>query len=193
MNDAPDCALRVARALAHAGLTPLVVDTRDRLFGKAAPQSLFDWRQQLARRQLLALPLEDVTGWHAPGAHAAAAGLLDAARDYAALVFDCTPADAAATVHGAHESALLAVHPGSMQTIYALLKTRAATGGLDAILTGEPGCCAQVGEACARFLGATVAAAVSCIADENDAIAALAVRMAGEEPGCQPTYRTGNP
>lgn len=186
------CALRVARAFTRQGRCPLVIDSRDRLLGRTATQALFDWPRQIERGMVLALPLQDAAGWRAPGVRADAAGLLRATRDYDPLVFDCLPDDMAVRVPAACEIALLTVYPETMQAVYALLKTRAATGGLEAILTGDPASCTRVREACARFLGATLAGAVSCAADENDAIATLAARMAGMAQGSPPSYRTGN-
>ncbi|OYW64820.1 MAG: hypothetical protein B7Y26_10025 [Hydrogenophilales bacterium 16-64-46] len=184
--------MQAARALTGQGLTPLLIDTRDRLFGRAAAQTLFDWQHQLDRGQILALPLADGLAWHAPGLHVSARGLAEATRHFDVLLIDCTLADIAQYAAGAREQALLAVRPDTLQTVYALLKTRAETGGLPTLLTGEAVSCERIRQACQRFLNATVAAALACIPDEDDAIAALAVRMAHEEPGCQPRYKTGH-
>ena len=187
-------ALRLARALRQRGLTPLVVDTRDRLFAPAAAQALFDWPRQLDRGQLLPLPLADVLAWHAPGCRANAPGLAQATRHFDGLIFDATLADVATPAPRAHEWALLTVQPDTMHAVYALLKTRAPLGGIEFILTGDADACERVREACVRFLSAPAASTVRCIHDEVDAIAALAIRMAHEEPGCQPRYKTtGHP
>lgn len=182
----------MGQAFVRAGLTPLIVDVRGRLLAQAPAQSLFDWPRQLERGQLLALPLGEMAAWHAPGVRVDAPGLAHAARHYNILVFDSLLPAAAVPLPGTREIALLAVQPDTMQAVYALLKTRAGAGGIEAILTGEVSSCERVREACERFLGAALAASVTCICDEDDAIATLAVRMAGEEPGCQPRYKTGN-
>jgi hypothetical protein len=184
--------MQAARALTGQGLTPLVIDTRDRLFGRAAAQTLFDWQHQLDRGQILALPLAEGLAWHAPGLHVSARGLAEATRHFDVLLIDCTFADISQYAAGAREQALLAVSPDNLQTVYALLKTRAETGGLPALLTGEAASCERILHACLRFLDATASAVIDCIHDEVDAIAALAVRMAHEEPGCQPRYKTGH-
>ncbi|MEW6119694.1 MAG: hypothetical protein AB1593_06370 [Pseudomonadota bacterium] len=190
ISDTPGLALRAAQSLRLEGASPLVVDARDRLFVPAAPQALFDWTRQLARGALLILPLGGIPVWHAPGARADAAGLAQGVRAWDTLIFDSPLCDAAAVLPGATQCVLMEVRPEGMQSSYALLKTRAERGGGAAILFGDAQACAQVHAACARFLGATFAAAVMYVANEDDAIAALAVRMADEEPGLSPQYRT---
>ncbi len=177
------CALRIVRALACQGMLPLLVDGRGRQAGPGGVKPLFDWRRQIERGQILALPLEAGACWAAPGIRADAAGLARAVRGFAALVFDTTPSAAVAPLAGARETAWLALRPATMQAGYALLKTRAAAGGIDAILTGDAACCRRVQAACERFLDAEIAASIVCMPDEGDAIAALAVRMADEEQG----------
>ncbi|MFN3715284.1 MAG: hypothetical protein ACK4R8_01025 [Thiobacillus sp.] len=178
--------------MARQGLTPLVIDTRDRLFGADTVQTLFDWRRQLDRGLILARPLAAGQAWHAPGLHASAPGLVQATRDYDVLLLDCTLADVARRVAGADEWACVSVGAGTLQAVYALIKTRARSGGLSLFLTGEAACCERIRQACLRFLDPTVSAGLACHHDEIDAIAALAVRMAHEEPGCQPRYKTGH-
>lgn len=175
----------MARALCKQGLHPLVIDARDRLFGPHVVHPLYDWRVQIERDRLLSMPLADVTGWHAPGLTAHAPGLARATRRFDVLILDSTLADVACPAAGVRERALLSVHVSTMHAVYALLKTRAATG-LQAMLTGDPSACERIREACVHFLDSAVAAGVQCLRDEVDAIAALAVRMAHEEPGCQP-------
>lgn len=190
--DSTASVLQAARALTRQGLRPLVIDTRDRLFGRPAAQTLFDWQHQLARGQILALPLADSLAWHAPGLHASAPGLAAATRHFDVLLLDCTLPDAARRVAGASESAWISVRPDTLQAVYALLKTRAQGGGLPVCLSGDAASCERIRQACLRFLDTTTTAALACIPAEDDAIAALAVRMAHEEPGCQPRYQTGH-
>ncbi len=192
VSDSAECAVRLARALHGEGRIPLVVDARGRLLARTAAHTLFDWTQQLERGRLLALPIGEIAVWQAPGARADATGLAQAAREYDVLVFDSPLADAAAHLSGAPRIALLPVRPDTQSAVYALLKTLAMSGGAAAILFGDARACARVHAACVRFLGATLAAAIDCVADEDDAIAALAVRMVGEELGCHTRYQTGN-
>ncbi len=193
VSDSAATALRLAQALQGRGHRPLLVDARDRLFAGTATQALFDWTQQLARGRLFVLPLDEIAAWHAPGVAPDAPGLLQAAREHDVLVFDSSPAQAATVPPGVPGFGLLAVRQDSLDIVYAVLKTRAQSGAAAAILFGDAQACERVRTACARFLDATVAAAVTSIPDEDDAIAALAVRMAGEEQGCHPQYKTGNP
>lgn len=193
VSESAGSARRLAQVLQLGGRTPLLIDARDRQFSDAATQPLFDWTQQLERGRLLVLPLGEIAAWHAPGARADTPGLLQAACDYDVLVFDGTHAQAAASQPDAFAPVLLEVQPDSLTSAYALLKTRAQSGAAAAILFGDARACTQAKAACARFLGATQAAAVTCLSEEDDAIAALAVRMAGEEQGCRPHYKTGNP
>lgn len=192
VSDTTSTASALAQALLQRGLTPLLVDARDRLFDTTAAHTLFDWSQQLARGQLLTLPLVNVTGWHAPGCRANVPGLAQATRHFDALIFDCTLAEIASPASGTREWALLSVQPDTLPSVYALLKTRALRGEIGCVLTGDAASCARVREACGRFLGPAAAAMVSSLHDEVDAIAALAVRMAHEEPGCQSRYKTGH-
>jgi hypothetical protein len=192
VNESADFVLQAAQAMTRQGLTPLVIDTRDRLFGADAAQTLFDWRQQLDRGQILALPLATVHAWHAPGLQADVPGLAAATRHYDAVLIDCALVDVASPIAGANEWACVSVGPDTLQAVYALLKTRAQSGGLPMFLIGEPASCERIRQACLRFLGATVTAGLSCHHDELAAITALAVRMAHEEPGCQSRYKTGH-
>lgn len=191
VSDTPASALNLARALRQHGLHPLLIDSRDRTCGRAAAQTLFDWRQQIERDRLVLLPLTEATGWHAPGSRAGTPGLLHATRHFDVLVFDCTLDDVAHPSPELDERALLVVRPQTREAVYALLKTRARTGGLASFLTGDPATGLRVREACARFLGAHCASVLDFRPDEIDAIAALAVRMAGERAGRQPRDQTG--
>lgn len=186
VGDTADCALRLARAFHRAGRTPLVVDACGRLFARDAPRALFDWPRQIEQDRLLTLPLDAGVGWHAPGVRADAPGLEQAVRAYDTLIFESTLHAAAAHLPGARPALLLAVRPATLNEVYALLKTRAAAGPFDAILYGDPTACERVRAACVRYLGAASADAVDCIRNEDDAIAALAARMTGEERGLPP-------
>lgn len=130
---------------------------------------------------MLTLPLDAGVGWHAPGVRADAPGLEQAVRAYDTLIFESTLHAAAAHLPGARPALLLAVRPATLNEVYALLKTRAAAGPFDAILYGDPTACERVRAACVRYLGSASADAVDCIRNEDDAIAALAARMTGEE------------
>lgn len=193
VSESPASALRLAHALNLAGHAPLVVDAHDRFALTHAPHPLFDWQGQLERGQMFTLPHAGHTVWHAPGARADAVGLAHSAQAWDTLVFDSALVDAAVPMPGARDIAWVAVRADTMQATYALLKTRAAAGAASAILHGDAAACERVRAACGRFLGATVAAMVTCARNEDDAISALAVRMASEEPGLRPPYKTGNP
>ena len=186
VGDTADGLLRVARACHRGGRSPLVVDTCGRLFAGDAPRTLFDWPRQIGQGRLLTLPLDAATGWLAPGVRADAPGLSEAVRTYDTLIFDSSPHAAAARLPGARQILWLTVRPDTRHEIYALLKTHAAAGPFDAILSGDSTACARVKAACARYLGAPSAGTVASIPDEDDAIAALAARMTGEEWGLPP-------
>jgi len=170
-------AVRAARVLDAAGRRPLVADGHGRLLQPGGARALFDWTQQLARRALLTLPLEDARVWHAPGVRSDSPGLAEALGSYLALVLDCPAEAAAVPAAAARECLWIEMCPATMQQAYALLKTRSLTGGIDAILSGDLAAVLRVQAACERFLGSTIAARLHCCDNEEDAIAALAVRM----------------
>lgn len=177
--------MRLARALHQLGRTLLVVDTHGRQFAASSPRSLFDWKHQLERRQLHTLPQAYCEGWHAPGIRAdepALSGMLDGYDD---VIFDSgwERADLALLPGVAHTVVMeICRTDESMRRAYAVLKTLAASRvAFKFGLLGDRRACDQVRAAGCHFLGRDVAQAIFSVANENDAFATLAVRMADEE------------
>lgn len=190
----PESAIRLAHALHAQGWTTLLADTLGRVWPDAPARSLFGWRQQIARGQLLVLQESYGGGWHAPGIRGDEPGLAAAARGYDCLLLD---ADAShwTPCPGIVPTLVLELDASQAAILhgYALIKTAASrdprtfTG-----LLGDPGACARVREACGRFLGTASAERLHSAAGEGDAFAALAVRMTSEETGRTARYKTGN-
>jgi hypothetical protein len=188
---------RLAQALYQRGRTSLLVDMQGRLFADSPTRSLFDWRQQLERGQLNRLPLPFGDGWHAPGVRADEPALVGIAQHYDYIVLDEGPAvDSLVLMPAAAHAMVIEVNAmhESMQCGYALLKTLSRVPGVFGIgLWGDPVACDRIRGACAHFLGSRFARGVYSAANEDDAFAALAVRMAGEETGLTTRYITGKP
>jgi hypothetical protein len=190
-----DSTRKLLEALHRSGLRTLLIDTTGRGVADSSARSLFGWRQQLARGQLQILPMPYGDGWHAPGARADAPGLAELAQGYDLLVFDEGVGETAAGMPGAARTAIveLAAANGSLQRGYALLKTLFHQAErTDIVLLGESAACDRVRAACAQFLDAGFAQAIFSAAHEDDAFAALAVRMADEETGRASVNKTGN-
>lgn len=187
----PQSTTRLAQALHRRGWTSLVVDPRGRLFADSPTQSLFDWRQQLARQQLHTQALPSGDGWHAPGLTANEPGLKAIAQRYDCLLFDASP-DAPDWLPSPDldQTLVLEVRAGqaSVQQAYALLKTLDHVESRAGIaLLGDAAACERLRAACRQYLDPAFAQAVHSVAHEDDAFAALAVRMADE--GARPTAR----
>lgn len=196
-SDNPESSIRVARALRQTGRVPLVVDTLGRLFAASSPRSLFDWKHQLEHRQLHTVSQVFGDGWHAPGVRADEPALSGVAAGYDHVVFDLDWGKAElALLPGAAHTVVLDVRCAdpSMLQAYAVLKTVAGSGEpFGAYLAGDGLACDQVRAAACQFLGQRFADAISNMADADDAFAALAVRMAGEETGLSArSNKTGN-
>jgi hypothetical protein len=187
----PESTTRLAQALHRRGWTSLLVDTRGRLFANSPTQSLFDWRQQLARQQLHTQALPHGDGWHAPGLTVNEPGLKAIAQRYECLLFDASPdAPDWLPVPDMDQTLVLEVRAGqtSMQQAYALLKTFAHLESRAGIaLLGDVVACERLRAACRQYLDPAFAESVLSVAHEDDAFAALAVRMADE--GARPTAR----
>jgi len=83
-----------------------------------------------------------------------------------------------------------ATHASALQG-YALLKTLSHLGSrVGAGLLGDAAACDQLLAACKQFLEPAFAQAVYSVAHEDDAFAALAVRMANEETRLMARYKT---
>lgn len=177
---------RLLEALSRQGLDTLLIDAQGRHLGHA-PRSLFDWRQQLARRQLHLHALPAGTAWHAPGVETDTAALAMLSARHDCLVVD-HPLDmgSVAALPSPGHVRVLDVSPADVKPAYRLLKTLAHLAcGADILLLGEAAACAQLEAACRQFLDAKHAQRIGSLAQETDAFAALAVRMAGEETGPQ--------
>lgn len=167
------------------GMTLLLVDTQDRLFVTSSPRSLFGWKHQLERRLLHTLPQAYGEGWHAFGVRPDEPALAGIASDYDHVIFDMAwgRRDLAlrpGTVH----TVIMDIHPTdeSMREAYTVLKTLASSGvAFGASLLGDRSACDRVWAASCHFLERGVEHAIVNLANEDDAFAALAVRMAGEE------------
>lgn len=167
------------------GRTLFLVDTQDRLFVTSAPRSLFGWKHQLERRQLHTLPQAYGEGWQAFGARPDDPALAGIAGDYDHVIFDMAwgRRDLALRPDTMH-TVVMEIQPAdeSMREAYAVLKTLSSSGmAFVASLLGDPRACDRVQAAAGRFLEEGAERAIVNLANEDDAFAALAVRMAGEE------------
>ena len=196
-SDSAVPSVRLARALHQLGHVPLLVDTHGRLFSASSPRSLFDWRHQLEHRQLHAVPQPYGDGWHAPGMRADAPALPGVASGYDFLMFDSGwgGTEISLLPGGAH-TVVMEIRGGdeSMLSAYAVIKTLAHSGEAFGLgLLGDRDACDQLRDTACHFLGERVAGAIFSVANEDDAFAALAVRMAGEETGLSAcSNKTGN-
>ena len=184
-SDSPDSSLRLAHALHQTGQVLLLVDTQGRLFSASSPRSLFDWQHQLERRQLHTVPQAYGEGWYAPGVRADEPALSGMVNHYDYVMFDSGwgRTDLALLPGVAHRVVMEVRRTDqSMQHAYAVLKTLACRGGRFSVgLLGDRLACDHVRAAGCRFLEQRFAHAIFSVANEDDAFAALAVRMADEE------------
>lgn len=193
----PELARDVSGALYRLGRTTLLIDTQNRLFSDVPARSLFNWQQQCARGSLHLLPQLFGDGWIAPGVAADEPALQQVASRYDQIVFDLDPARPDARIMpGTRCWSVLWVQSDepSIRHAYALLKTLShKVPDLSAGLLGDAAACDRVCAACVQFLDPAFAARVYNTAQEVDAIAALAVRMAGAETGPDDArYKIGN-
>jgi len=183
----PDSTLRLAQALHRHGWTSLLVDISGRVFADSPSRSLFDWRQQLARQQLHTQAMSYGDGWHAPGLKADEPALRTIALRYDCLLFDVSPeAPDCLPLPDSMQTLVLEVSAthASMLQAYALLKTLAHREcPISISLLGDAAACEHLQAACQAFLGAAFSRTVHSVAHADDAFAALAVRMSGEETG----------
>ena len=183
--DAPVSSTRLTHALHQLGQVSLLVDMRGRLFADSSPRSLFDWKQQLERGQLNTLPQTCGDGWLAPGVRADAPNLPRVVQGYDCVVFDAGPVGNELTLlPGTFNAVIVEVRldEDSVRRAYRMLKTLSQVGnGMSVGLLGDAAACDHVRTVCRRFLGQGFAQIIYSVANEDDAFAALAVRMAGEE------------
>jgi hypothetical protein len=189
--------VQLAHALHQIGQVLLLVDTQGRLFSASSPRSLFDWRHQLERQQLHTLPQAYGDGWYAPGMRADEPALSGMADAYDYVMFDSGLGGAdLALLPGAAHTVVMEVcrTDESVLHAYAVLKTLAGSGGAFCVyLLGDRGACEQARAAACHFLGQRFAHAIFSMAKEDDAFAALAGRMAGEETSLTAcSHKTGN-
>ena len=183
-SDSVDSSVRLAHALHQLGQALLLVDTQGRLFVDASPRCLFDWKHQLERRQLHTLPQAYGEGWYAPGVRADEPALSSMANGYDYVIFDSGWGADLALLPGAAQTVVTEVRrtDESMLHAYAVLKTLACSGSAVSVgLLGDRVACDHVRAAGCRFLEQRFAQAIFSVANEDDAFAALAVRMSGEE------------
>jgi hypothetical protein len=185
--DAGLSSTRLAQALHQMGQVSLLIDMRGRVFADAPTRSLFNSSQQLARGALCILPQDYGDGWYAPGIRADEANLRTAAQGYDCVVFDAGPVRAGLALWpDAFNGVIVEIQSSheSMLRAYTLLKS---LGHADVpariVLLGEPAACDHVRAACSRFLGPSFTQAVHSMAYEEDAFAALAIRMVAETGG----------
>ena len=193
--DTADATVRLAQALHRHGRTSLLIDACGRLFADA-PRSLLGWTRQLERGQLHTLPMPYGEGWYAPGIRGDEPALMAAARDYDCVVFDARlDAPDWTSLPGAPQVIILEVNitHASMLQGYALLKTLFHSGVAFSVgLLGDAAACNHLQAACKRFLDPACTRTVYSVAHEDDAFAALAVRMAHEETGLTARYKAEN-
>ncbi|MBW8327662.1 MAG: hypothetical protein K0M48_00395 [Thiobacillus sp.] len=161
-----------------------MIDTQGRLFAASSPRSLFDWKHQLEHGQLHTLPQAYGEGWHAPGVRADEPALSAVAASYDYVMFDAGWGTDLALLPGAAHTVVMEVRRSdeSMLHAYALLKTLACSGGVFSVgLLGDGVACGHFRAESSQFLEQRFADAICSVANEDDAFAALAVRMAGEE------------
>ena len=194
--DAAGSSARLAQALRRRGLYSLLIDARGRIFSDYPTRSLFDWKQQLERGQPHRLPMPYGDGWYAPGIRGDEPALMAVARDYDCIVFDARPdAPDWAAPPGAAQAVVLEVNATNASSLqgYALLKTLAHSGVSFSVgLLGDAAACEHLQAACKKFLDPAFGRAVYSVAREDDAFAALAVRMAHEETRPTARYKTEN-
>ena len=184
-SDSADSSVRLAHALHRIGRIPLLVDTQGRLFAASPTRSLFDWRHQLERRQLRTLPQTYGEGWYAPGVRGDEAAFVGLVSGYDYVMFDSGWGCAEfSLLPGAAHTVVMEVcrTDESMLHAYAVLKTLACfEGAFSVYLLGDRVACDHVQAAGCHFLEQGFASSICSAANEDDAFATLAVRMAGEE------------
>lgn len=193
----PESALQLTRSLRQLGRTVLLVDASGRLFADMSTRSLFPWQQQVTRGQLLTQSTASGDGWFAPGLMADIPAWDRVAQDYDHVVVDAGPLDKNLDIMpGAIQMALVTVDATDESKLraFSLIKTLATDNShLSIGLFGQPDACDQVREACCRFLAPGFGQTIYTVAQEGDAIAALAVRMLAEEASPKTRYKTGQP
>lgn len=178
-------AVRLAHAFHQEGQRILLIDVRGRQFAASSTRSLFGWAHQLAHKQLNILPQAYGDGWCAPGLHIDTPELAAAIAGYDVVILDVGPIEQTlALPQGVENTGFIEVSSDhdSMLRAYRLLKTLShADNSMDIFLLGEAAICDNVLTAGRHFLEQQFIRRVHSMAREDDAYAALAVRMAHEE------------
>jgi hypothetical protein len=196
-SDSADATIRLAQALTRRGRAALVVDACGRLFADSPTRSLFDWKQQLARGQLQTLPLACGEGWYAPGVRTDEPALRGALQAYDDALFDgLASSSGVAWMPDAARAAIVEIGPAhdALLRAYGVLKTLARMEhDFPVCLLGDAAACERVRAACEQFLPQGFSRTIYSTAHEDDAFAALAVRMVqrGDEPA-RSLNKTGN-
>ena len=183
--ESADSTVQLAHALHQMGRECLLIDMQGRLFAASTTRSLFDWKRQLERRQLQTLPQTYGKGWYAPGVQADAPTLHGMTLAFDHVIFDAGWRGGAPGLQpGVTHTVALEIQrtDESMRHAYALLKTLAHLGGASCVsLLGDTVACERVRAACCQFLEQRFVQVLFSVAHEDDAFAALAVRMVNEE------------
>jgi hypothetical protein len=183
------------RALSVLGKRILLVDMDGRHLAATRTRSLFDWRQQLQRRQLQGLPLPHGEGLYAPGAQGGDAEILEAAHAYDCVVFDAGMLSSSPSLATGRKQTLVLQVDATADSLalgYALLKTlHASDDASDVLLYGAASACTRLSQAARHFLGDAMARRIWAAAEEDEHFAALAARIAAEETGHQAREEAG--
>ncbi|MBT9567576.1 MAG: hypothetical protein IV085_04690 [Thiobacillus sp.] len=183
--DTASSAERLACAFHQLGQRVLLVDVRGRQFAVAPTRSLFGWAHQLAHKQLNVLPQAYGDGWYAPGLQFDVPGFAEGITGYDFVILDAGQIEQALTLpQGVQNTCIVGMSADRESTLraYRLLKTLShADNSMDIFLLGEAAICDNVLAAGRHFLEQQFIRRVHSMAREDDAYAALAVRMAHEE------------
>ena len=181
----PAAVFLLMQALHGHGKALLLVDTIGRQGVSARTRSLFDWRRQVEKMQLLIVPLAHGDGLSAEGAAAGEVAVIGAAGAYDIILFDAGPVGAAVNLaHGVTQHLLLQVNDDaqSLERAYALLKSLPLLGHTgDVLLSGSPGACQRLITAARHFLGEQTSSRIWTAGGDDPHFVALAARIAAEE------------
>lgn len=193
----PAAVLLLMQALNGQGKAPLLVDTIGRQGVSAGTRSLFDWRRQVEKMQLLIVPLAHGDGFSAEGAAAGEPAIVGAAGAYDVVLFDAGPVGAAVNLaYGVSQHLLLQVGDDarSLEGGYSLLKSRPLVGHTgEVLLSGSPSACQRLIAAARHFLGEQTASRIWTAGSDDPHFVALAARIAAEEAGRQARGEHGVP
>lgn len=180
-------AVRLGAALHQRGWSVLRVETASLRTTQLPAQSLFDWRQQLARGHLSRMEMAHGDVWRAPGLEADVPGFGTVAARYDAVLLDADLAcDAWAPMPGADNRMIIDVpgEPRALQQAFRLLKTVSHYApACTVVLIGDGLACTRLQEAASRYLDIAFARMLACLVEEVEPFATLAAKMAGEEKG----------